>query len=100
MKNAKKIILLTSIIVGICLTIYYIFYTSTALLTSDSVITDVVAHYQRVNKEFILHNWYYTNEFWLFSLTIPVYLLSFFIKKKKKDCSYLVYFYQVYLTVY
>ena len=80
MKKYKRIIILSSLIIGLGLTLCYIFYTSTAMLTSDSVITDVVAHYQRVNKEFILHNWYYTNEFWFFSLTIPVYFLSFFIK--------------------
>lgn len=72
--------LLITMVIGIVLTLIYIFYTSTAFFTSDTVITDVLAHQQRMHKQLILSNWYYGNEFWLFSLTVPTYLLSFFIK--------------------
>ena len=76
----RNMILFAILIIGISLTIVYIFYTSTAFLTSDSVITDVIAHQQKIHGQFILSNWYYGNEFWLFSLTVPTYLLSFVIK--------------------
>lgn len=75
-----KIMFVLSMILGITLTLVYIFYTSTALLTSDSVITDVLAHQQVLNHQILLSSWYYGNEFWLFSLSIPTLLLSFFIK--------------------
>ena len=81
MKNKKEhIILYLLLAVGITLTLIYIFRTSTAILNSDSVITDVIAHNQRLTGQFILKDWYYGNEFWLFSLTIPTYILSFVIK--------------------
>lgn len=75
-----KIILIMICIVGISFTLIYIFYTSTAILTSDSVITDVLAHHQLMDKQLLLTNWYYGNEFWIFSLSIPTFILSFFIK--------------------
>ena len=67
-------------VIGVTFTLIYIFYTSTALLTSDSVITDVLSHQQLINKQFFLTNWYYGNEFWFFSLSIPTSLLSIIIK--------------------
>lgn len=75
-----KSILLSTMIIGIIFTLIYIFYTSTALLTSDSVITDVLVHQQIINKEFLLTHWYYGNEFWILSLSIPTLLLSPIIK--------------------
>lgn len=75
-----KTLLYQCLIIGVIFTLIYIFYTSTAFFTSDTVITDVLAHQQRIHKQLILSNWYYGNEFWLFSLTVPTYLLSFFIK--------------------
>ena len=67
-------------ILGLIATLIYIFHSSTAILTSDSVITDVLSHQQRLKNTLFLKTWYYGNEFWLFSLSIPTYLLSFFIK--------------------
>lgn len=75
-----KLLFITLMITGLIMTLWYIFYSSTAVLSSDSVITDVIAHQQRINGEFLLKNWYYGNEFWMFSLTIPTYFLSFIIK--------------------
>lgn len=75
-----KVALILICIIGIVFTLIYIFSTSTALLTSDSVITDVLAHQQVMNHQLLLTNWYYGNEFWFFSLSIPTFLLSFFIK--------------------
>ena len=75
-----KAIFIILALFGIVVTLIYIFYTSTAILSSDAVITDVIAHIQKIDKQFILSNWYYGNEFWLFSLTIPTVCLSFFIK--------------------
>lgn len=72
----KKICLILTLI-GFILTLIYIFKTATAILTSDSVITDVLAHEQKINKQIFLKNWYYGNEFWLFSLSIPTLILSF-----------------------
>lgn len=83
MSLSNKIInvsFLLLILIGLILTLIYIFYTSTIILTSDSVITDVIAHQQRINKELILSTWYYGNEFWFFSLSIPTLILSFIIK--------------------
>lgn len=77
----KKICFILSII-GLTLTLIYIFKTSTCILTSDSVITDVLAHEQKMNKQFLLKNWYYGNEFWFFSLSIPTFLLSFFMSNQ------------------
>ncbi len=74
-----KLMFIVLACIGLFFTLYYIFYSSTALLNSDSVITDFIAHQQRINKEFFLSNWYYGNEFWIFSLSIPTLLLSFFI---------------------
>ncbi len=79
-KNNRNMILFAILTMGISLTLIYIFYTSTAFLHSDSVITDCIAHQQRIHNQFILSNWYYGNEFWLFSLSIPTYLLSYIIK--------------------
>lgn len=79
-KFNRNMILFAILTMGISLTLVYIFYTSTAFLHSDSVITDCIAHQQRIHNQFILSNWYYGNEFWLFSLTIPTYLLSYIIK--------------------
>ena len=73
-------ILLATMIVGIIFTLTYIFYTSTALLTSDSVITDVLSHQQIINKQFLLTHWYYGNEFWIFSLSLFTLILSPIIK--------------------
>ena len=75
-----KAILILICIIGIVFTLTYIFYTSTAILTADSVITDVLAHHQLMDKQLLLTNWYYGNEFWIFSLSIPTFILSFFIK--------------------
>ncbi len=75
-----KILFAIAMILGAFFTLVYIFYTSTALLTSDSVITDVLAHQQVVNHQILLSSWYYGNEFWLFSLSIPTLIISFFIK--------------------
>ena len=74
-----NILFLALMIIGLTFTLIYIFYTSTMILTSDSVITDVLAHYQRLNHQLLLSNWYYGNELWLFSLSIPTFILSFFI---------------------
>lgn len=79
-KFNRNMILFAILTMGISLTLVYIFYTSTAFLHSDSVITDCIAHQQRIHHQFILSNWYYGNEFWFFSLTIPTYLLSYVIK--------------------
>lgn len=79
-KFNRNMILFAILTMGISLTLVYIFYTSTAFLHSDSVITDCIAHQQRIHNQFILSNWYYGNEFWFFSLTIPTYLLSYIIK--------------------
>lgn len=75
-----KVALILICIIGMVFTLIYIFYTSTAILTADSVITDVLAHHQLMDKQLFLTNWYYGNEFWIFSLSIPTFLLSFFIK--------------------
>lgn len=75
-----KISFLILAILGLAVTLIYIFYTSTIILTSDSVITDVIAHQQKINNELLLSTWYYGNEFWFFSLSIPTLLLSFVIK--------------------
>lgn len=75
-----KIIFNTIMICGIILSLIYIFYTSSNLLTSESLITDVIAHQQIVNKQIILNNWYYGNELWLYSFSIPSVLLSFILK--------------------
>lgn len=77
-----KIIYLILAFIGVILTLIYIFKTSTSILTSDSVITDVLAHEQKINKQFFLKNWYYGNEFWFFSLSIPTLLLSFFMSNQ------------------
>lgn len=79
--NLERIYLVLACI-GVILTLIYIFKTSTSILTSDSVITDVLAHEQKVNKQFFLKNWYYGNEFWFFSLSIPVFILSFFMSNQ------------------
>lgn len=75
--NYQKIAIFLSII-GFILLLIYIFHTSTAILTSDSVITDVLSHEQKLNNELLLKHWYYGNEFWLFSLSIPTLIFSFF----------------------
>lgn len=75
-----KIMFCTVGVIGLIFTLIYIFYTAVIMLTSDSVITDVIAHLQVTDKQFILSNWYYGNEFWLFSLCIPTAIFSFFIK--------------------
>ena len=54
-----KIIYLVLAFIGVILTLIYIFKTSTSILTSDSVITDVLAHEQKINKQFFLKNWYF-----------------------------------------
>lgn len=78
-KIDSQFVLLILMGIGFVFTMIYIFYTSTALLHSDSVITAVIAHLQKVDHEFILSHWYYGNEFWLFSLSIPTLILSFFM---------------------
>lgn len=77
--NFKSICIFTFII-GCLFSLIYIFKTSTAMLTSDSVITDVIVHQQKLNKQIFLTDWYYGNEFWFFALNIPVLILSFVIK--------------------
>ena len=81
-KHNKIVFILLSIlgVMGLVATLIYIFHSSTAILTSDSVITDVLSHQQRLNNEFFLKTWYYGNEFWIFSLAILTYILSFVIK--------------------
>lgn len=81
-KKLDKIILILICILGIIgliETLIYIFYSSTEILTSDSVITEVLSHQQRIHNSLFLKNWYYGNEFWVFSLSILTYILSFFI---------------------
>lgn len=80
LKKIIKVMFFITMILGIGFTLTYIFYTSTALLTSDSVITDVNVHLQIMDKQFLLTNWYYGNEFWLLALNIPTLILSFIIK--------------------
>lgn len=82
-KNIKfnlDFIFFVLLLLGAFLTLIYIFYTSTAFLTSDSVIANVVSHQQMINKTVLLNNWYYGNDFFLFSINILVYLLSFLFK--------------------
>ena len=67
-----KTLLYQCLIIGVIFTLIYIFYTSTAFFTSDTVITDVLAHQQRIHKQLILSNWYYGNEFWIFQQYLPV----------------------------
>ena len=67
---------------------------SSNLLTSESLITDVIAHQQIVNKQIILNNWYYGNELWLYSFSIPSVLLSFILKNKYTFyCYYFLYYF-------
>ncbi len=79
-KANNKYLVTLLIILGIILTTIYIFYTSTTLKTSDSIITNAIAHYEMVNKEFILSNWHYGNELFVFNLNIPIMILSLVIK--------------------
>lgn len=78
-KNGHNRIFLILFIIGSILTIVYIFRTSTAMLNSDSVIVNALVHQQKINHQFLLTKWFYGNEFWLASLNIPIYILSFFI---------------------
>ena len=73
-KHNKIVFILLSIlgVMGLVATLIYIFHSSTAILTSDSVITDVLSHQQRLNNEFFLKTWYYGNEFWIFQQYLPV----------------------------
>lgn len=75
-----KIIFNSIILCGIILSLIYIFCVSSALLSSESVITDVIAHQQFIRKEILLSNWYYGSEIWLFSFSIPSTILSLIIK--------------------
>ncbi len=82
-KNFKfnlDFILFMLMLLGLFLTLIYIFYTSTALLASDSVLANVVTHQQVLNRTLLLNHWYYGNDFFLFSINIPIYFLSFFVK--------------------
>lgn len=76
--NYDKIFLILFII-GSIFTIIYIFRTSTAMLNSDSVIVNALAHQQKINHQFLLTKWVYGNEFWLASLNIPIFIFSFFM---------------------
>lgn len=67
-------------LLGTLLTLIYIFHTSISLLTSDSVLANVVSHQQVVNRTFLLKNWYYGDAFFLFIVNIPIHFLSFVLK--------------------
>ena len=81
MKVKKENILLYLLLgIGIILTLLYIFRTSTIMLNTDYVITDVITHEQKLTGQFILKDWYYSNESFTKSISIPTYVLSFVIK--------------------
>ena len=79
-ENKYQFLINFTFILGLTLTIIYIFYTSLAFKTSDSVITSVISHYQITNKQLLLTNWYYGNELFIFNLNIPMILISLIIK--------------------
>ena len=66
-------------ILGITMTIFYIFNTATLYLTSNSVISDVMLHQQLLNKHLLLSNWYYGSSFNLFSINIFTVICQLFL---------------------
>lgn len=78
--NLKYIFYGIVFVLGISMTIFYIFHTATLSLTSDSVISDVMLYQHLINKHLLLSNWYYGSSFNLFSINIFTVICQFFLK--------------------
>ena len=78
--NLKYIFYGIVFVLGITMTIFYIFHTATLSLTSDSVISDVMLYQHLINKHLLLSNWYYGSSFNLFSINIFTVICQFFLK--------------------
>ena len=79
-KKINYILFYIMAVLGVIITLIYIFNISSHLLTSESVITDVILHQQILNKQLFLNNWVYGSNFAFSSINIFSALLSFFIK--------------------
>ena len=79
-KKINNIVFYIIAALGVIMTLIYIFNISSHLLTSESVITDVILHQQILTKQLFLNNWVYGSNFAFSSINIFSALLSFFIR--------------------